>query len=125
MLTQLESLIPEGATPFIVRATSGANAEATAAKAAEPGKTHHVLGYLVCLRAAAAGSSADVPIQLKDGTTEKMYDIIGASAVRGTRISLASNVPILVGTTGNSINLIVGAAGTGAITELTMWGYTI
>ena len=114
---------PQGATPWNVTATSAANTAATASQAASPGRKHYCMGYLVVLRAAAAG--ADVSVAVLDGTTVKIQDYIGNAAPRGEKAGMAPGAPIAEGTANTAINLTVGAAGASAITELTMWGYTI
>lgn len=118
-----DDLIPDGATYFIGKGTSGANAELTVTVAAVAAKQHHVLGYLVTVITAAAG--ADVAITLKDGATAKLIDYIGNAAPRGTRAGVASGLPILQGTANTAINLIVAAAGAAAVTEAVVWGYTV
>jgi hypothetical protein len=116
--------IPAGATPFNVRATSTANTAVTATKAAGTGaQQNYLLGYQVCLRGAAA--AVDTAISLKDGSTEKIYDVFGAAAPVGTRCQLASAVPIVAGTAATAMTLTVAAGGAGAIVELSMWGYTV
>ena len=117
------SVYPYGATKWTAIATSSANAIATATQAAVAGKKHYCMGYLVCLRAAAAGN--DFLSQIKDGTSVKFTDVVGNASPTGTRIGVSSSTPIVEGTANTDMVLTVGAAGASAITELTMWGYTI
>ena len=117
-------VLPAGATPFNVRATSGANAAVTATQAAGgAGHQNYLLGYQVCLRGAAA--AADAGISVKDDSTEKLYDVIGSGAAPGTRCKCDSQLPLITGTANKALTLTVGAAGAGAITEVSMWGYVI
>lgn len=102
-------------------ATSAANTEATATKIAEAGKKHVITGYLVVLRAAAAGNDASAIV--KDGTDAKITDYIGNAAPRGTRILMTGQR--VVCSTNTAANLVVAAAGSSAITELNLFGYTI
>jgi hypothetical protein len=113
---------PLGATKWTARATSGANAAATTTAASQTGLQHYVMGYLVIVSGAAVGA-AGVVIQLKDGSTEKVYDMIAAAAPIGSSVSLISSTPLMQGTATTAANLVVGAGGTGVITEATMWGY--
>jgi hypothetical protein len=115
--------IPAGATPFNARATSGANAAVTATQAAAANKKNYLLGYQVVLR--GANAAADAGISLQDGTSEKLYDAIGLGAARGTKCALASDLPPVAGSNNTTMNLVVGAAGANAITEVSMWGYTV
>jgi len=117
------SQYPEGATPFSVTATSSANSAGLAEVSAVSGKQHYVLGYLVALRAASA--SADILITLKDNTTVKLTDVIGNASPVGTSVSIVNSMPIIIGTANTNMNLGATAGGTGAITELTIWGYTL
>jgi len=129
VLTQLTGSIPGGAvypygaTKWTAIATSSANAIATATQTAVSGKKHYCMGYLVCLRAAAAGN--DFLSQIKDGTTVKFTDVVGNASPTGTRIGVSSSTPIVEGTANTDMVLTIGAAGASAITELTMWGYTV
>jgi hypothetical protein len=115
--------IPAGATPFNVRATSTAGAGITATQPAATGQQNYLLGYQVCLR--SGGAPNDVGISLQDGTTEKVYDVIGAGAPSGTRCTLDPQLPIVAGTENTAMNLVVGAAGSATIIEVSMWGYTV
>jgi len=117
------AVYPFGATKWTTIATSGANAIATATQVAVAGKKHYCMGYLVCLRAASAGN--DFLSTIKDGTTVKFTDVVGNASPTGTRIGVSSSAPIVEGTANTDMVLSVGAAGANAITELTMWGYTI
>ena len=123
LLGNVGQVLPAGATRWNVRATSVAAAAVTATQAAVAGKQHYLLGYQACLRAAPAAN--DAGISVKDGATEKLYDVIGSAAPAGTRCQLASAMPILVGTVNTALNLVAAAAGAGAIVEISMWGYTV
>jgi hypothetical protein len=116
-------VLPAGATPFNVRATSAADTAVTATKAAAVGKQNYLLGYLVCLRGGAAAN--DAGISVKDGLTEKLYDVIGTAAPAGTRCKLDSQLPPVTGTANTAMTLTVAAAGAGTIVEVSMWGYTV
>lgn len=117
------SQYPENATPFIVTATSAANAVGTATVTAAADKKHYVLGYLAAIRGAAAGS--DILVTLKDGATTRLTDIIGNGAPSGTSAEKVSSLPVLVGTTNTNLVLEASAGGVGVISELTVWGYTL
>jgi hypothetical protein len=117
------TVYPAGATKWTVSATSGANAAAAATKGAEANKKHYCLGYLVALRAAAAAN--DTLVTIKDDATAKFTDVIGSAAPVGTRVGISSATPLIEGTTNKDLSLNAGAAGAGAITELTIWGYSI
>jgi len=114
---------PTGAIPFSVTATSSANVAGVATVAAVDGKQHYILGYLVALRSASA--SADILVTLKDNTTVKLTDVIGNASPTGTSAEKVSSMPIVIGTVNTAMNLGASAGGTGAITELTVWGYTL
>jgi len=120
---KLISQLPAGATHFIVPATSLANAAGVATVAAVTGKQHHVMGYLVCIRGASAGN--DILVTLKDDTTVKLTDVIGNASPSGSAAEKVSSMPILIGTASKDLSLNVGAGGSGVISELTVWGYTL
>lgn len=112
------------ATPstWTVTTTSAVNTSAIAGKLAETGKKHFVTGYLVALRAASAGD--DVSVQIKDGAVVRLQDYIGKGAVSGERVGAMFSAPLQITPNGN-VELSVAAAGEGAITELTLMGYTL
>lgn len=110
-------------TPWTAQGDSAANAAQTVTKAAEAGKKHIVTYFEVVLRGAAA--AADAGVDLQEGAVSKHKTWIGSGAARGTRIpvelpdggwELATNV---------AANLVIDAAGAGAITSAVMHGYTV
>lgn len=104
---------------FIATETSAANTLATATKTAAD-KSLYITGYIVALRGAAAGN--DVSVQVKDGSSILIQDYIGKDAPSGERIGAMLTHPIKCA--GDAV-LEVGAAGAGAITELTLMGYSL
>lgn len=121
-LPALPSQYPADAVPWSVVATSDANSAADATKAGEQDKQHFVAGYLVALRGAAA--AGDAVVEVKSDTDVIARDVIGEDAARGARAA-HSFFPALACEASKDALLAVGAAGAGAITELTIYGYTL
>lgn len=101
---------------------SSANAQQTLTKAAAEGVTHYVCGFEV-ITSAAASAAAETIILLKDGTTTVYKSCIGASAARGTRVSIMFPFPIKM-TAGAAAVLNVAAAGASCVTTANMIGYS-
>lgn len=109
-------------TLWAVTGDSTANTAKTITQAAEAGKKHVVTDLEVAISAAAVGT-ADITVELKDGTTLKWKTIIGAAAARGARIEYHSAFGIELSDNA-AANLVVSAGGTAVVTHLNMGGYT-
>lgn len=115
------SVITRDVDEWSVTGTSGANTAKTITKAAQENLCHRVTGFSVVLRAAAA--TGDVKIELKDGSSLKWTEYIGDAAARGTRVAVTFPHGLKM-TVNTDVNLVVAAAGAGAITELNLLGST-
>ncbi len=116
-----EAWVTKPEPSWTVTATSGANAAAAATKAAPgAGYRHVITGYVVVVRAADVG--ADALVQAKSGTTVLLTDGLGLGDLRGARV-IGPPAPIYCAEN-EAASLAVGAAGAGAIAELTLTGYT-
>lgn len=113
----------ERSATWTVVGDSAANAEGVITKAAEANKEHYVTQISVVVRAAAVGA-ADARVELRSAATVKFDSYFGAAAVRGTTIERNFNPAIKLGTN-EAANLVAAAAGAGAITTLSMAGYTL
>jgi len=119
---QLVDCYPISAVPWAIVSTSSANTAAEAKVTAEADKKHYISGFTVALRGADA--SNDVIIEVKDGSTVIMRDVIGDQAEKGARVHCSLPIPLSCGTSADA-TLSVGAAGADAITELSMFGFTL
>jgi hypothetical protein len=104
--------------------TSTANAAKTITKTAPSNQRLIVTSYLVVVRAAAAG--ADISVAITDDADNVLWqDYIGSGASRGDRcgFTFPEGLEILVsGRASAEVNLVVGAGGAAAITELNLKG---
>lgn len=107
---------------WTVTGDSTANASLTVTKAAgAAGVVHYVSGFSVVLSGAAA--AADASIELRDGATVKWKEFLGSGAARGTRVAVSFDPPIEM-SAATAVNLVVGAAGAGAVTTGNIAGLT-
>jgi len=107
---------------WTVTGTSSANTAKTITRGAKTGRTHYITGFCVTVR--AADVTGDVSIAIQDGTTTVYQTYFGDASVRGDERKAEFFHPIKC-TTGNAANLVVGAAGDSAITELTLRGFMV
>ena len=107
---------------WTVTGTSGANTAKTITRAAKTGRTHYITGFCVTVR--AADVTGDVSVAVKDGTTVVYQTYFGDASIRGEERKAEFFHPIRC-TMSTAANLVVGAAGASAITELTLKGFTV
>ena len=115
-------LLMQNAVPWTVLATSSPDEAVVAQKDAVQDEQHCILGFTVVLRGAAA--SNDTIIEVKSDATVLIRDVIGEDAVRGSRVHYSLPLPLRCDPNEDAV-LSVAAAGTSAITELTLIGFTI
>ena len=113
---------PRDVASWTVTGSSTANAAQTLTRDAEAGRRHYITAFEVVLRAAAAGN--DTRIEVRDGTTVLWDTYFGLAAARGQRVGVVFVHPIEL-SEGLAANLVIAAAGAGAITTANMAGYTI
>lgn len=112
-----------GPGAWAVPGTSTANAAQTLAKAGVGGKSHYITAMVFSVSTAATGA-AEVPIQLKDGSTVVYDDILPSTWGVGNHLALYFATPIKL-TAGNAANLVVNAMGAGSISKANLIGYTL
>lgn len=101
---------------------SGANSLQTLTKAGVAGVSHYLSAYSVTVSAAAVGAS-DASILIQDNGATIWKDFLGAAAVRGTRVGNNWVDPLQI-SLGNSVQVVVAAAGAAAVTTANMSGYS-
>jgi hypothetical protein len=116
--------IPPGATWFQEYDPSAANTANTETVAAVAGKRHYLLGYRVCVSGDVVGADG-VAVSVKDGSTEVGRDMIPASSVIGSSVNSEPGHPVFIGSLNTALNIVVGAGGSGVITHLSYYGYTL
>lgn len=117
----LKTLVNTGIGQWTAAGVSAANTDQTVSKAAVAGVAHYITGVDVFIR--GGSPTADMVIELRDGSTVKWSGVIGAGTASGSRCTLMINSPILM-SVNTAANLYVPAGGAGVISFATLIGYT-
>lgn len=102
---------------------TSANGALLLTKAGASNQQHYVTSFIVAT--AGATTSADVIVELRDGSTARVYDVIGANSPRGARVGIPFSSPALSMTVGGAVNLVANAGGDSVILYAAMTGYTL